>query len=454
MRAVRTSALWVATSLLLASARSAAEEPAPNVASQRFRITCDYPIVDAPFNLGGWGHRELEWPSMAQSLSLTKCVYQLGHKGIQAGISSFAEAPIWQKLGVAVFDLAMPGRPLGSAWLHEEWHRSVMSVRGIDSYNEVYDFELFGGTIRVSHVTDADLANLKRDHNPDLVRLAAAGVESSYELNLALEKDEFFRGTTVYNRVLLWLDYLAGAGYVASSLIDTPDQFEREAESERSEQEKDFVGHDVTGWAYDLFRPDEPYAARGVHPAGAGVERYIGRADLPPGARRYLALQSGLSLLNFVDPFLFGQTYFEASIGGREVRWNATLRHHLTSFGSAIDVNVFSKSSFAGNLFLVLHSYYNAERPYFGLEAQILDHAVARVLFVSTRAMLWQQPRDHVFRTTSGTFGGLVSTKAAVRIAPWFRQYLEVEAKSDGWVAGNPYLDAALSTRVGVESTF
>ncbi len=418
------------------------------------RIECEYALVDVPFNAGGWGAGSLEWPSMGQAQSLSKCVYQLGHLGIQEGIGLLADPPIWGQLGVVVFDLLMPGRPFGIGWNHEEWHRAVMTVRGIDSYNEVWDFEGFGGILKVSHVTDADLAALKRDHNPDLVRLAAAGIESHYELNTALERDAFFRGTNVFNTFLLWLDAVEGSAYMFSSLGSTPDDFEQESyETELTEEDKDFVGHDVTSWAYDLFRSDQAYEDRGTHPGGAGVDRSISRDDLTDAQRRYVTLQAGLSLLNFVDPFLLGVTDFTTPIAGEDVRWNATLRHHLTSFGNAVDVNLFLSSGVLGNVFFVLHTYYNYERPYVGLEAQVLDRPLTDWLHLSSRLMLWEQPDDQAFRTTGGSFGGLAGARLAWRLAPWFRPNLEVEAKTTGWVAGNPYLDEVFSARLGFEST-
>lgn len=415
------------------------------------RLTCDYPVLDAPFNTGGWNVTEVAWPSMPQALGATSCVYQLGHMAIQHGIRQLTPRPLWQKLGVAAFDLLMPGRPFGTAWLHEEWHRSLLTLRGIDSYNEVYDLKFFGGVVAISHVRDADLAVLKRDHNPDLVRLAAAGIESDHELTTALEKDEFFRGTTVYNRVLLWLQAINGVAYVGSTLLDQIDDLEREGHaSEHTEDDKDILGHDVTSWVYDLFRPDEAYGDRGVHPNGAGVDRYIRRGELTTDERRYLQLQAGLALLNFVDPFLFGRGAFTA--GG--VRWNATLRHYLTPFGAAIDSNLYVASPATGNLLLTVHSYYNKLRPFVGLEGQFLDRSLGDRFRVSSRAMVWQQPRDQAFRTTRGSLGGLASARLAMRLAPRHHATLEVAAKSAGWVAGNPYLDANVSMRLGVELGF
>jgi len=455
----RAAGWLIAISTLAAGARGAIADdgnglpavPDDGDARSPLRITCDYPLVDAPFNASGWGVDELAWPSMAQALGATKCVYELGHEGIQYGIRELTERSLWQKLGVAAFDLLMPGRPFGTTWMHEEWHRSILTLRGIDSYNEVYDFKFFGGVASLSHVRDADLAALKRDHNPDLVRLAAAGIESDHELNVALEKDEFYRGTTVYNRVLLWLNAANGVAYVGSSLVDKIDDIEREGhQAEHTEEDKDILGHDVTSWVYDLFRPDDAYADRGVHPGGAGVDRYIGRGDLAADERRYLKLQAGLALINFVDPFLFGRSSFTTG----DVRWNATLRHHLTPFGAAIDANVFLASRAMGNLFLVAHSYYNKLRPFFGVEGQLFDRELGVGLRLSARAMVWQQPRDQAFRTRSASLGGLASARLAMRLAHRHYATVEVEAKSAGWVAGNPYLDATISTRGGLELHF
>jgi hypothetical protein len=70
-------------------------------------------------------------------------------------------------------------------------------------------------------------------------------------------------------------------------------------------QVRDVTGHDFTAWAYDLHRSDEPYAARGVHPSGVGVDRDIKRADLTSEESKYLKRQGRLQLVNLLAPFLF-----------------------------------------------------------------------------------------------------------------------------------------------------
>ena len=65
---------------------------------------------------------------------------------------------------------------------------------------------------------------------------------------------------------------------------------------------RDFTGLDCDGWTYDMFRPDEPYAARGTHPSGIGIDRYRGYSQLSPAEQRFTRKQFWMSLLNAADP--------------------------------------------------------------------------------------------------------------------------------------------------------
>ena len=118
----------------------------------------------------------------------------------------------------------MTWMPLGDAWLHEEWHRAVLGRRGISSFNDVYNLPLFSDSIAVSHVRDAELAQLKQNHPAEFVRLSAAGIEAQYEFNLELEKDRFFSGVRNANGFLLWMNALNSIAYLdtcASAQSDT-----------------------------------------------------------------------------------------------------------------------------------------------------------------------------------------------------------------------------------------
>lgn len=427
---------------------------APNIFAQEYfdpeNVYCRFPLVESPFNT-----TLKAWPSMDQSLNFSKCAYLVGHKYIPqvfGGDISGWRSSFLQRLEVGIFDLAMFYIPPGEAWLHEEWHRAVMSRRGISSYNEVYNFDIGSEAIKVSHVKDSELIALKKHHNPDLVRLAEAGNESSYELNLAVEKDEFFRGTDTFDQILLLANYANAIYYVVSGSSKDADSVSTEMEKkENTEEKRDFVGHDFTSWVYDLHRPDEPYEARGVHPSGNGIDRYRLYGDLSNKEKRFLKLQGALSFLNLLDPFLLRKTHF--MIKGNDENptyWNASLRHHLTSFGYLIETNLFYKVE-KMNFFLGLKSYQNDKRAFPGLALELFEYPFMSEYFISLRGMVWEQPYEQRFYTSSGRTGGLLGARLSRVLHQAYRGYFETEAKTEGWVAGNPFLDKNLTFRLGME---
>src|SRR5207245_4339015 len=176
----------------------------------------------------------------------------------------------------------------------------------------------------------------------------------------------------------------------------------------------DFTVHYFTACVYDLFRPDQPYAARGMHPSGVGLRRYIRESDLTDAERAYLHRQGRLAVLNLLDPNLIG-------LSGD--RFSAVAAHVLTPFGYTIDLDAFIRP----RLFIALHDYRNHERNFPGIDATLLDQI---------RVALWQQPAHELFRDRGGRLGGLVS----VRVHRW-NMFAEVEATSAGGVAGNVQLD-------------
>ncbi|MEQ1876301.1 MAG: hypothetical protein ABL958_06625, partial [Bdellovibrionia bacterium] len=122
----------------------------------------DVPLADLPFN--SWGA-----PSMEQALQLSTDFLQTGHLVLERMIGD--PRSTGARFAILGFDLISMYFPLGSAWLHEEWHRTVMTRRSISSYNDVYNIPIGSGVIAVSHVSDDDLIRLKRDHPAEFARL-------------------------------------------------------------------------------------------------------------------------------------------------------------------------------------------------------------------------------------------------------------------------------------------
>jgi hypothetical protein len=190
-----------------------------------------------------------------------------------------------------------------------------------------------------------------------------------------------------------------------------------------------------------------------VHPSGVGIDRYIRTTDLSPGEHDFLAREGHLQLLNFLDPNLLGMdgATLRDPRNGADFRVNASAAHYLTSFGHTIDVNLFLREE-ATNLFIVLHRYTNGARSLPGMEVQLLDAPVAiagRSLDISPRVALWLQPRDQAFMTTSVQPGGLLSVRVRQATSARIATFVEFQAKTAGWVAGDVHLDRNVSVQIG-----
>lgn len=427
--------------------RAGGETPEP---TDRTGPQIMFPLLDLPYNTGEGGRA----PSMQQSLAITSSFYEATHLTLER---AFGERKKSGRIAIALFDLfstAGLALPFGDVWLHEEFHRAVLGNRGIDSFNDVYELRPFAAAIAVSHVRDEDLIRLKRDHPAEQVRLNSAGAEGEAALVQRLEKQHFFGGSRAWHAPLYLLVKIGSYGYIASGVDDQINAAtdEMNAEDGADVGKRDFTGHDFVAWMYDLSRPDEPYAARGIHPSGVGIDRYRRPSDLTPAERSFLKRQGTLALINFLDPNLAGFDEFRTTISGKSVSWNLTASHLLTSFGYTIDANLFLRTP-AWKLFVVLHGYKNKEHTFPGVEVELVDHPVelsGRNVLVSPRLGLWLQPEDQRFRSKGGTAGGLASLRMAMPLRHRYGAFIEIEGKTEGWVSGNVSLDPDVSIRFGL----
>lgn len=406
----------------------------------------DFPLLDFPYNNG-------RAPSMKQSLQLSNdFTYGMHNAWLDLAAEQGMRDWASQKLPIYLFDYMAMALPLGAGWLHEEWHRAVLGRRGIDSYNGVYDFNWASPTISVSRVQDEALIALKRDYPQEFVRLHAAGFESQYEQNLEFEKHAFFNRHSPVMGAQLWLNHLNNILYMdacASGAWDTEN--DRINLVERTIAVRDSSGMDCKAWTYDLFRPHEAYSARGQHPSGVGIDRYIKWSDLTSDEQRYLTRQRNLSLLNLIDPFLFGQQ--QLSTPSSNWHWNANLRHMLTPFGYDIAANVFLKSRDDFDIFTAVHTYHNDQTSSLGLDVTLPRYS-ARLfdtpVHITPRVFAWMQPENLMFRDPAAKLGGLMSVRVDVPASGGWEVYGEIEGKSKGWVAGNEYLGNNMAMRFGL----
>ena len=428
------SLVMTAVAVTVTSTLGAQLRPAP--------LRVDIPLVDAPFNIANG----LRGPSMAQSVAVGETFYEVAHTSIQKAWGKHTKLA---NLSLVVFDIFGGLLPGGQAWVHEEFHRSVMGNRDVGSFNDIYRFDLAASVVAVSHVEDADLIRLKATYPIEQVRMGAAGIEGENMLVDRLQKNRFFYGSKANNVALYWLTKINSYDYVSSGTSSFADSLTDEMNviDGANVAKRDFTGHDFTAWAYDLFRPTEAYAARGVHPSGVGIDRYVAPRDLTTDERAFLAREGRLQLLNFADLNLLGIDGF--TVNGMKL--NATASHYLTSFGHTIDLNLFAKKGDM-NLFVVGRRYSNGARSFPGIDAQMLNAPVTiagRGFEISPRLAMWMQPEDQAFRTTSAQAGALGSIKIRPASSSLVTTFVELEAKTAGWVAGNVNLGSNVSVRMG-----
>lgn len=429
------------------------------------RFDINIPFPDIPFNttnhVGGFN------PSMSQALEITKSFCEITDDIINGYTDNVlikrqknkVIKRVTQVTSRCASNFILYTFPLGSLWLHEEFHRVILKNQHISSYNGVYDFELLSSGINVSHVTDVQLVNFKKNNPSEFVRMSSAGYEGQNELIEAIEKDNFFYTKRYLNDITLWANTIHNIVYLKECALPIADKLTDEFNKvEINVADRDFTGLDYTAWIYDLDRPNEPYEARGIHPSGVGIDRYIKYSDLNNDEKKYIKLSSDISFLSLLDPMLLGFRSFvlKKYLDGRVLRATVNIKHNLTSFGNSVNLNFFLQKSgfrFYGKIL----NQFNFNHYFPGIDLQLIDYPISISklnLFVAPRGMLWLQPEGQQFRTSQASPGGLFSVKITYRINRYLRFFSEMAIKSAGFVAGNPYLVKDFSVRFGLGCWF
>lgn len=448
------------------------------------RLLLDLPLIDAPY---GWHAAQMaankrlgitdgangsvnagdllrgyESPSMQQALAVTKDLHATNYyfsnklwNGLIAPTSKkrylFNRIAANAQAGLVDYLLAYNLMVFGPAWMHEEFHRSGTTLRGIPTFNETY--YRFGGGIpsaSVSHVSDADMARFKQEAPNELIRSFASGIEAQYALVRSMQQDNFFQRAQYPNVAMNILITQQAVGYVRQFRAADYDQSIDTMNFHGDQMaERDYVGWDFTAWVYDLHRPGEAYADRGAHPYGDGIDRAVKRAKLTPEEDAYLVRMGDLQYLNFLAPDMIGLHGFRM---GNSTRFNFAVRHILTSFGYDLGGDLLLDRR--GRQWLLgIHTYHNHERSFGGLELMRKGLRLGRgdrTATVDLRGMLWMQPEHGGFYDRDGQLGGLLTVRAGFPLGGSLKTYIEAEGKSHGWVMANPYLNSNLSIRAGL----
>jgi hypothetical protein len=434
--------------------QSPAREPFPGAP-----LLISVPLSDLPYGLSGG----FESPSMRQSLLWHAGASQLGTQsivwlwdGMRPGIGQ--SIGTWASL--VAFNYLSIYMPLGGAWLHEEWHRAVLTRRGKASYDGVYHWDIGGEMIAVDHVSDADLVDLKARHPADFARLMSAGLEAETESSRLMRRNNFFLGhRSGYDAIEWWSAGLNGTLYLYACASEELDGELKSANlREPRQSQRDFTGLDFRAWVHDMRHPEEAYAdsPRGrPHPLGNGFDRYLLYSDLSPGEVSYLKLQTGLSLLNFVSPQFIGRDWLPGKNPwtGEGFLWNFGLTHHLAPFGYSVGGDYLVRRG-KWSLAFTAQGFVNGETVLPGLGAEVFRYPVSvgtTPVYVTCGATAWMQPEDQSYRTSTPEAGGAVKVGAAVPLRWSLEIFGEADAKTPGFMAGNVYLDAAVQARAGLQ---
>lgn len=424
-----------------------------------FRLTLEFPILDLPYQgraskTTGNFLRAFGNPSMRQSHAMSNNLYAVGHWAIEKHIKTKREfTTILFKYSAALaLDVLATSTPFGSTWLHEEYHRAILTKNGVNSFNDVNTFPFGQTTISVNRVEDQELIDLYNNERTDFIRLMVAGNEGQSQQVRTLQRNNFFYNQDLPHIPFYWMTTMSNIFYVNSSADESFNDLVDEVNlAEGNDVEaRDFTGPDFTAWADALFSPEKAYEDRGIHPSGVGIDRYVKPADLSDEALAYLKKQGNLQWLNLISPHMIGFPSIKLKTGANGSHYgNFALRHLLTSFGNAIMLDLLYKSP-RHNIFLSFHNYNNLEGRFGGLELGLINKQISESNFyLSGNTVLWSQPENQEFRTSSGQLGGLLAIKTSYRKNIW-NPYVEVEAKSSGWTVANPYLDQNFNFIVGL----
>ena len=183
-------------------------------------LKLDLPIFDLPYQISametvGYGFfSSYANPGMAQSLAVTVDMFSGFHYGMRTFYDTSNMNYIFRNIiyygGTALGDTLLFYLPFGSAkWMHEEYHRAVMSRYGVNSFNSVYTF-----SSSVIKITDEDLIRFKAESPAAFVRMHGAGFEGEYLFADTLQKNNFFYNKNYFTELVYWAIYIPASSYM------------------------------------------------------------------------------------------------------------------------------------------------------------------------------------------------------------------------------------------------
>jgi hypothetical protein len=417
----------------------------PQSESPSVALKLDLPLFSLPYQIDAAKIPEYGFfdsythPDMEASLAITSDVYSSFHFGMKKLRDVMGQDAYWKRFvyhgGVAVGDYLLYSLPIPTSyfWMHESFHRAGMTHMGLRSHINFAFPE--GAYAMADSVGDI--------YKYDLPRTMEAGIESEYLLIERMQKNNFFYEQGMANEFLYWLANFQAWGYAYMP-------FQNDELTMVVEGKEQKVSVDSLQWAYYLFYPGDNISA------DSEDDEAIGLSDLKDNEKEFLENRVLWSLVNLASPMMFGIRSIPL---GRDtgLYGNFALRQFYTSFGTDLSVNLYLKKA-PFNLAFAYHSYINYDNYFPALEAELVDFPLQVTpqfgLLLSPRILLGMQPKDQEFMTADPEFFALAGCRVDLALSKYVFPYLDLSVKTDGWVAGNEFLERSISLKAGVSMRF
>jgi len=94
-----------------------------------------------------------------------------------------------------------------------------------------------------------------------------------------------------------------------------------------------------------------------------------------------------------------------------------------------------------------------------GIELEAFDYLLGKNVIkkpipITARVMAWLQPENQLFFSQKSKIGGLIEAKIQYPLSKYINPFISVTAKTNGWVAGNVYLENNISGSFGFRASF
>jgi len=270
---------------------------------------------------------------------------------------------------------------------HEEGHRSILTANKIGAISQPYVNQY--GACYVIGVNDSELQSLRDNYLPCYIRVHTAGLESDYMLTKRMETIASFEQDDFKNYDI---EYLLRKFAILQYYVLGLFHFDIIVNEEANELERDIVGYDTYGAARHLYRPTMDFY------------RYTSYKDLTTEEKKFVNRLGYRSLLNLINPLIFGKTNFKIT---DNLRINAGLGYTMSPFGDFVDENLWIKLK-SINIAFYARQFQNNQYFFNGFGLSLVDYQPIDKLCLSLSGHFWQQPVDLDFNTSKYFTGGAV----------------------------------------------